>query len=232
MTEAEVLRALKCPKADKAPGPDGITNRFLQACSEKLKTMLKPIFQACVTLACHPQAFKAAHTIALKKPQKEDYTTPKAWRPIALLNTMGKALNSIMAAKMSYLTEAHRLIPDTQMGGCPRKSTETALELLTEQIHTVWGQELDKVATLLSIDVAGAFDTVSHKRLLHNSKKRRIPEWMANWVGSFLSDRSTTLALNNRASAPIAMTTGIPQGLLISPILYLFYNADFVGKLQ
>ena len=47
VTEAEMLRALKRPKADKAPGPDGITNRFLQACSEKLKTMLTPIFPTC-----------------------------------------------------------------------------------------------------------------------------------------------------------------------------------------
>lgn len=65
------------------------------------------------------------------------------------------------------------------MGGRPGRSTETALELLTEQIHTVWGVGNDKVASLLSIDVAGAFDTVSHQRLLHNLRKRRIPEYSA-----------------------------------------------------
>lgn len=69
-----------------------------------------------------------------------------------------------MAAKISFLTERNHLIPNTQMGGRRGKSTETALALLTEQIHTVWGQGNDKVASLLNIDVAGAFDTVSHRR--------------------------------------------------------------------
>lgn len=46
----------------------------------------------------------------------------------------------------------------------PIDQTETALELLTEQVHTVWRQDKDKVATLLSIDVASASDTVSHRR--------------------------------------------------------------------
>ena len=62
------------------------------------------------------------------------------------------------------------------MGARSGRSTETALELLTEQVHTVWGQGVDKVATLLSMDVASAFPTVSHPRMIHNLRKRKIPE--------------------------------------------------------
>lgn len=69
--------------------------------------------------------------------EQDGYTTPKAWRPIALLNTTGKISESVMATKMSYPAEQHQLIPDTQMGGRRGKSTETALELLIEQVHTV-----------------------------------------------------------------------------------------------
>ena len=54
------------------------------------------------------------------------------------------------------------------MGARRGRSTETALELLTEQIHTVRGQDNDKVATILSMDVAGAYDTVTRQRLIHN----------------------------------------------------------------
>lgn len=68
------------------------------------------------------------------------------------------------------------------MGARKGKPTETALELLTEQVHTVWGQGNDKLATVLSMDVAGSFDTVSHQRLIHNLRKRKIPEWITNWV--------------------------------------------------
>lgn len=107
ITEKEVLQAIKHPKPDKAPGPDGITNQILQACAESLKSILTSIFQACIDNGYHPHAYKCAHTITLKKPKKENYTTPKAWRPIALLNTTGKVLESVIAVKLSYLTELH-----------------------------------------------------------------------------------------------------------------------------
>lgn len=162
ITQHEVLVAIRRPKPDKASGPDGITNRVLQKGAKTVAKLLTPIFQACAEQRYHPRAYKEAHIIPLKKPQKDDYTTPEAWRSIALWNTIGKVLESMMTTKMNYLTEQHWLILDTQMGGRRGKSTETALELLTEQVHTVWGKGKDKVAVLLSIDVAGTFDTVSH----------------------------------------------------------------------
>lgn len=70
------------------------------------------------------------------------------------------------------------------MGGRRGKSTETAPGLLTAQIHTVWGQGNDKVASQLSTDVVGALDTLSHRRLLHDLYKCRIPEWIMHWVES------------------------------------------------
>ena len=137
-------------------------------------------------------------------------------------------MESIMSKKITHIAETHRLLPDTQMGARRGRSTETALELLTEQIHTVWGQGNDKVATLLSMDVAGAYDTVSHRRLIHNLRKRKIPKWITDWVDSFLNERSTTLAIHSRVIDIFEVRTGIPQGSPISPILYLFYNADLL----
>ena len=100
----------------------------------------------------------------------------KAIAPLLYLILFGKLMESIMGKKISYLAEIHQLLPETQMGARWGKSTKTALELLTEQVHTVWKQGNNKVATLLSMDVAGAFDTVSHQRLIHNLQRRKIPE--------------------------------------------------------
>ena len=169
-------KALLHSKPDKVSGPDGITNRILKACSQKLIPLLTPLFQGCVTLGYHPRAFREAHSVTLKKPGKPDYSTPKAYRPIALLNTLGKALKAVMADKITYLAEEFKLLPDTQMGARRNRSTESALELLVEQIHTVWNQGRDIVATLLSMDVAEAYSMVSHLRLLHNMRKRKIPQ--------------------------------------------------------
>ena len=217
ITKKEVLTKILRLKPDTAPGPDGIPNRVFKACSETLTELLTPLFQACVNLGYHPRAFSTAHTITLKK----------AYRPIAPLNTLGKVIEAIMASKITHMAEKHELLLGTQMGDRRERSTESALELLTEQIHTVWGQGNDKVATLLSMDVAGAYDTVSHQRLIHNLRRRKIPQWVTNWIECFSKNRRT-LTINRRTTDEFDARTGIPQGSPISPILYLFYNADLL----
>jgi len=90
--------------------------------------------------------------------------------------------------------------------------------LLLETIHAAWLR--GEVATVLLLDITGAFDNVSHTRLLHNLKKRRIGGNMANWILSFLSDRSTIISLPEFISEVFKTGTGIPQGSPISPIGY------------
>ena len=113
------------------------------------------------------------------------------------------------------------------MGRQSCRSTESALEVLTEQVHTVWGQGSDKVATLMSMDVAGAFDTVSHQRLIHNLQKQKISKWIADWVKSFLTERKTRLSIY-RQTTKYQVQMGIPQRSFLSFILYLFYNANLL----
>lgn len=191
--------------------------------------MLTPLFQACVEQSYHPHAFKIANTIVMKKPPgKADYSILKGYRPIALLNTLGKALEFIMAEKLTYLADIFSLLPDTQMRACCGKFTESALKLLTEQVHVVWGQDRDKVAILLSIEVSGVFDSVSHQQLIHNLQKRKILIWITRWVESFLEDHKSILTIYRQTTEVFEVRTGIPQGSPVSPILYLFYNADLL----
>lgn len=92
---------------------------------------------------------------------KTNYTIPKGYRPI--VNTLGKLFKSIMAEKITYLAKIFNLLPDTQIGACCDKSIEFTLKLFTKQAHTVWGQDKNKIAILLSIKIAGAFDSVSYQ---------------------------------------------------------------------
>lgn len=72
------------------------------------------------------------------------------------------------------------------------------------------------------------FNNVSHFRLLHNLRKRRIHERTVRWIASFLADRSTVISFDASKSEFYETTTGIPQGSPLSPILYLFHNMDLV----
>ena len=172
--------------------------------------------------------------IAIRKPGKDDYSDPKSYRPIALLSTVGKVLEGIIAARLSELAETLNLLPENHYGGRRGRSTEMAIHAMLETIYAAW--EKGMVASLLLMDVTGAYDHVSHDRLSssssHNLRKRRINVKYVTWILDCLRDRATTLTVGfyTRERAPTA--TGIPQGSPMSLVLYIFYNVDLVEEID
>lgn len=82
-----------------------------------------------------PQRWKTARIVTLRKPSKADYTLPKAFRLISLLPTISKGLEAAVAARLSYITETHNLLPDNHFGARPRCLAEQALNALVERIY-------------------------------------------------------------------------------------------------
>lgn len=91
-----------------------------------------------------------------------------------------------------------------------------------------WKMAPSHIASVLFLDVSGAFDHVSHTMLLHNLRKRRIDRDTVGWTASFLGNRATTIRMADVESEAYTVTVGIPQDSSLSPILYLFYNADIL----
>lgn len=210
----------------KAPGVDCIPMGFLKAMGEPLICAIQCLAQASWDWGYHAKPFRIARTIVLRKARKEDYTQPKSWRPIALLNTLGKLVESITATYLQSLAEKHHLLPNMQMGARQGRSTETALDSLVSQIRATWACK--GVASLLSLDMSGAYDHIVKNRLLHNLSTSGIPENLIRWIDSFMMNRTTILSSDNRDSDPLPVQAGIPQGSPLSPILFLFYNADLI----
>lgn len=232
VTEEEQQAAIARLKPDKAPGDSGIPNQIVKVVAACTPKRLQKLYSACLRLGYHPEAFRRAVTVVLKKPGKSDYSSPGAYRPIALLETFGKVLEAIVAKRISKLAEKYLLLPDGQYGARPGRSTDTALLCIVEQVRAAWERDSKCVVSLLSMDVAKAFDRVSHPRLLHELRKNRIPETLVNWVSSFLRDRSTAIRLGEYTSQMRKAQVGIPQGSPSSPMLYLFYNACLIRSCE
>jgi hypothetical protein len=98
--------------------------------------------------------------------------------------------------------------------------------MLMERIMHAWKEGVKY--SVIFMDVAGAFNYVHHKRLIHNMRMRRVPEFIVRWTEDFLQGRSTRLKFNGVESKSICTNAGVPQGSPISPILYMFYNADLL----
>lgn len=135
-------------------------------------------------------------------------------------------MEAIIANRLTYMADTYQLLPSRHTGGRKLASTEHAMHFLLQRIHQAWAE--GEVASLLLLDVSGAYDNVSRERLLHNLRKRQICPRIIAWVASFLSGRSTTLKLQEYTAPSAPIQTGIPQGSPVSPILYLFYNTDLI----
>jgi ribonuclease HI/endonuclease/exonuclease/phosphatase family metal-dependent hydrolase len=226
ITMKQVRRAIDKISAKKAPGPDEIANITLKKTFATASHHLHALVQGSINTSHFPTAFKTTTTVVIRKPGKPDYTKANAYRPIALENTLGKLIESVITELLSHAVEEHQLIPPQHYGGRPGRTGEEAMVMLMERIMHAW-KEGAKYSVIF-MDVAGAFNYVLHKRLIHDMRKRRVPEFIVRWVENFLQNRSTRLKFNGVESERICTNAGVPQGSPISPILYMFYNADLL----
>ncbi len=104
ITSHEIYQVILRPSPHKAPGPTGIPNFILQQLISTLLPILHQIFNALLNLGYCLLLFRTSITIAMQKAHKNDYSITKAYRPIALLDTIGKALESVLAKRISALS--------------------------------------------------------------------------------------------------------------------------------
>ena len=225
ITKEQITHQIKRLKPFKAPGPDGIPNIVLIRCADLLIDRLYYIYKAMLEQNLHYAPWKAFTTVVLRKPGKPRYDVPKAYRPIALLNTMWKVLAAVIADQISFYSEKFQLLPPHHFGGRPGRSTTDAVHLLVHKIKSAWRQ--GEVVSVLFLDVEGAFPNAVPDRLIHNLRKRKIPRRYTNFIEKMLEERITVLKFDDHISDSIN-NNGIGQGDPLSMVLYQFYNADIL----
>ncbi len=232
ISKNEIRQIINKCKFDSVSSSNEISNRILKTLIKKLLSFLTSLFRACVEHDYHSLCFRETNIIILKKSNKNNYTDFKTYRFIALLNTIDKAFEFIIARKINTFAEIHEMLFATQMKKRRRRICETTLKFFTEQIHTIWNMNRNKMIMLLSMNVANAYDYVSRKRFMHNLRKRKISNWIMTWTSSFMKDRHITLIIDDDTTFMSRVNVDISQDSSIFFILYLFYNANILKSLK
>ncbi|KAG0158942.1 hypothetical protein PDIDSM_6462 [Penicillium digitatum] len=149
ITHQEIKQAVKASPPDKAPGEDGLPNSLWHKLIE-IPTVLDTIsriYNACIRLGTNPTHFQKSITVVLRKAGKRDYQLAKSYRPVALLNTLGKFLEAVVARRISYAVETYKLLPDTHFGGRKGISVDHAIQSIIGGYEELGERQDSKHAT-------------------------------------------------------------------------------------
>jgi hypothetical protein len=166
VTKGEIDKVLLGLLSNKTPGPDGIPNEVLTALAHVLTPHMAQAVGSCLARGALPVSYRESTTVVIRKEGKRDFSLPSSYRPIALENSLAKVIEKLVADRIAKAAEEHSLLPWNQMGARKQRSTYTALELLQTSVQTAWSARPGCIVFMLSLDLVGAFDNVSHDRLL------------------------------------------------------------------
>ena len=226
----ELRRAIAKMKTKGAAGPDDIPPSFLKALKEKALQTLLDIFNSSFDLANCPQIWKNAIIIPLLKSGKPPGEL-KSFRPISLTSCVVKLFERMFADRLIHLAETNNWLSSYQAGFRRGRSCEDQILRMVQAIDDGFQKPKMERSVLVLLDFSAAFDTVWRQKLLLYMLDTGVPHAYVKWLFQFLNNRQARVKFNGSISNSRQLHQGLPQGSVLSPLLFIFYINNLAALL-